>query len=96
MLSPVTVNKNVGAGTFAVAFDPNGTALAAEIGSGGTTSAISSYSVQSNGTILPNLGGGVNVTVQVNGSVLSDPNRLASVVGDAFVTRMKSLGMKLT
>jgi 6-phosphogluconolactonase len=53
LLSSLTVNKNVGAGTFAVTFDPNGTALAAETGSGGTTSAISSYSVQSNGTILP-------------------------------------------
>ena len=52
-LSAITVNKSVGAGTFAVNFDPNGTALAVETGTGGNTSAISSYSIQSNGTLLP-------------------------------------------
>jgi 6-phosphogluconolactonase len=52
-LSAITVNKNVGAGTFAVAFDRNGAALVSETGTGGTTSAISSYSVQSDGTLLP-------------------------------------------
>ena len=52
-LSSVNVNKNVGVGTFSVAFAPNGAALATETGSGGLTSAISSYSIQSNGTLLP-------------------------------------------
>jgi 6-phosphogluconolactonase len=52
-LSAITVNKNVGAGTFAVAFDPNGAALVSETGTGGTTSAISSYSVQANDTLSP-------------------------------------------
>jgi 6-phosphogluconolactonase len=50
--SSVTVNKNAGAGTFAVAFDPNGVAITAETGTGGTTSATSSYSVESNDTLL--------------------------------------------
>jgi 6-phosphogluconolactonase len=52
-----------GAGTFAVAFAPNGTALVSETGPGApNSSAISSYTVQSNGTLqaittsLPTLG----------------------------------------
>ena len=52
-LSAITVNQNVGAGTFAVAFDRNGAALVSETGTGGKTSAISSYSVQPDGTLLP-------------------------------------------
>jgi 6-phosphogluconolactonase len=52
-LSAITVNQNVGAGTFAVAFDRNGAALVSETGTGGNTSAISSYSVQPDGTLLP-------------------------------------------
>jgi 6-phosphogluconolactonase len=52
-LSPITVNKNVGPGTFSVGFAPNGVALAAETGVAGASngSAISSYAVQSNGTL---------------------------------------------
>jgi 6-phosphogluconolactonase len=53
LLSAVTVNKNVGAGTFSVSFDMSGAAITAETGTGGTTSATSSYSVQTNGTIVP-------------------------------------------
>jgi len=49
-LSQITENASVGAGAFAVAFAPNGAALVSETGPGGpNSSAISSYSVQSNG-----------------------------------------------
>jgi 6-phosphogluconolactonase len=52
-LSPIVTNPGVGPGTFAVAFAPNGAALVAETGpSGGqNASAISSYAVNSNGTL---------------------------------------------
>jgi len=62
-LASITVNAGVGAGTFAVAFAPNGTALVSETGPGGpNSSAISSYAVQPNGTLtsisgsIPTLG----------------------------------------
>jgi 6-phosphogluconolactonase len=50
-LSAVTVNHSAGPGAFAVAVAPNGTAIVSETGSGGNTSAVSSYGIQSNGTL---------------------------------------------
>lgn len=50
-LSAVKVNPSAGAGAFAAAVAPNGTTIVSETGSGGTTSAVSSYSVRSDGTL---------------------------------------------
>jgi len=50
-LSAVTVNPSAGPGAFAAAVAPNGTAIVSETGSGGNTSAISSYNIQANGTL---------------------------------------------
>ncbi len=52
-LAPVVVNPSAGPGAFAVLFAPNGSALVAETGpaGGSDASAISSYSVLSNGTL---------------------------------------------
>jgi 6-phosphogluconolactonase len=52
-LSPIIVNPNPAPGTFSVAFAPNGTAIVSETGPAGATngSAISSYKVNSNGTV---------------------------------------------
>jgi 6-phosphogluconolactonase (cycloisomerase 2 family) len=52
-LSPIVNNPSAGPGVFAVAFAPNGAALAVETGPAGgqNASAISSYSVNSNGTL---------------------------------------------
>src|SRR5579863_3387725 len=52
-LSPIVINPSAGPGLFALAFAPNGTALAVETGptGGNNASAISSYSVASNGTL---------------------------------------------
>lgn len=47
-LSAIEVNSSAGPGAFSVNVAPNGTALVSETGSGGTTSAISSYSIQAN------------------------------------------------
>jgi 6-phosphogluconolactonase len=54
-LSPIVINPSAGPGLFALAFAPNGSALAAETGPAGgqNASAISSYSVGSNGTLTP-------------------------------------------
>src|SRR6202790_4842259 len=53
-LSPATVNKSVGPGAFSAVFARNDVALVSETGPGGPNqSAISSYSVQSNGTLTP-------------------------------------------
>jgi 6-phosphogluconolactonase len=54
-LAPIVVNASAGAGAFAVLFAPNGTALVAETGPAGGTNAgaMSSYSVQPNGTLTP-------------------------------------------
>jgi 6-phosphogluconolactonase len=54
-LSPIVINPSAGPGLFALAFAPNGTALAAETGPAGgqNASAISSYSVASNGILTP-------------------------------------------
>jgi 6-phosphogluconolactonase (cycloisomerase 2 family) len=52
-LSPIVINASVGPGAFSVAFAPNGAALVAETGpsGGNNASAISSYAVNSNGTL---------------------------------------------
>ena len=52
-LSPITVNKNVGAGTFSANFAPNGTLIVTETGVNGAVadSAVSSYAIQSDGTL---------------------------------------------
>jgi 6-phosphogluconolactonase (cycloisomerase 2 family) len=61
-LSAVTVNHSAGPGAFAVIGAANDTALVSETGSGGTTSAISSYHIGANGTLttlsasVPSLG----------------------------------------
>lgn len=54
-LAPIVVNASAGPGAFAALFAPNGTALVAETGPAGGTNAgaISSYSVQTNGTLTP-------------------------------------------
>ena len=52
-LSPIVVTPSVGPGAFSVTFAPNGAALVSETGPAGVPngSAISSYSVQANGTL---------------------------------------------
>ena len=54
-LSPIVINPSAGPGLFAVAFAPNGIALAVETGPAGgqNASAISSYVVAPNGTMTP-------------------------------------------
>jgi 6-phosphogluconolactonase len=54
-LSHAVVSPSVGPGVFAVAFAPNGAALASETGPAGVSnsSAISSYSLQANSTLAP-------------------------------------------
>jgi 6-phosphogluconolactonase len=54
-LAPIVVNTNGGPGSFSVSFAPNGTALVSETGPAGAAngSAISSYAVQSGGTLSP-------------------------------------------
>jgi 6-phosphogluconolactonase len=52
-LAPIVANPSAGPGLFGVLFAPNGTALATETGPAGghNASALSSYTVQSNGTL---------------------------------------------
>jgi 6-phosphogluconolactonase len=52
-LSPIVVNPNPAPGTFSVAFAPEGVAIVSETGQAGVSngSAISSYKVNSNGTV---------------------------------------------
>jgi 6-phosphogluconolactonase len=54
-LSAIVVNPSAGPGIFSLAFAPNGAAMAVETGPAGgqDASAISSYSVASNGTLTP-------------------------------------------
>jgi 6-phosphogluconolactonase (cycloisomerase 2 family) len=53
-LSPITVNPSAGPGAFSVVFAPNGAVLVSETGAGGpNSSAISSYSIVTDGTLLP-------------------------------------------
>lgn len=65
-LGTIVVNSSAGPGVFAVSFAPNGAALASETGppNGKNAGAISSYAVQSNGTLstisgsVPTMGAG--------------------------------------
>jgi 6-phosphogluconolactonase len=53
-LSQATITKSVGPGAFSAGFTRNDVAVVSETGAGGpNSSAISSYSVQSNGTLTP-------------------------------------------
>ncbi len=54
-LSPIVINPSAGPGVFALTFASNGAAVAVETGPAGgqNASAISSYSVASNGTLTP-------------------------------------------
>ena len=53
-LSAITVNPSAGPGAFSAVFAPNGAVLVSETGAGGpNSSAISSYSIVSDGTLLP-------------------------------------------
>jgi 6-phosphogluconolactonase (cycloisomerase 2 family) len=53
-LSQATITKSVGPGAFSAGFTRNDVVLVSETGAGGpNSSAISSYSVQSNGTLAP-------------------------------------------
>jgi 6-phosphogluconolactonase (cycloisomerase 2 family) len=53
-LSTITVNPSVGPGAFSVAFAPNGAVIVSETGPGGpNSSAISSYSIASDGKLVP-------------------------------------------
>jgi len=49
------------------------------------------------GTIVPNGGGSspVNISITVNGSVLSGKRELAAAVGDALMTSLRASGMRL-
>jgi 6-phosphogluconolactonase (cycloisomerase 2 family) len=53
-LSPITVNPGVGKGSFSAVFSQSGAVLVSETGGPGpNSSTISSYSIQSNNTLLP-------------------------------------------
>lgn len=47
------------------------------------------------GGIAPNGGGGLSVTVNINGSVLSTPSEIARVVGGAFMSVLRAQGTRL-
>lgn len=55
MLSPIVINPSPGAGAFSVTFAPDGKAIVSETGLATATngSAVSSYSILSNGTLSP-------------------------------------------
>ena len=52
-LSAITVNPSAGPGVFSAVFAPNGTVIVTETGTGGTTSAATSYSIGADGKLLP-------------------------------------------
>ncbi len=52
-LSPIKVNASAGPGAFAAIVGPDDTAIVSETGSGGNTSAVSSYSIHSDGSLAP-------------------------------------------
>jgi 6-phosphogluconolactonase len=91
-LSQATIDKNVGPGTFSAVFAPDGTLLVAETGVAGATdgAAISSYLIQSDGSIspvsasLPTLAAASCWIVVVNGQYVYTSNAgTASVSGFA-------------
>ena len=88
-LSPIVTNPSAGPGVFSLAFAPNGTAIAVETGptGGQNASAISSYAVNSNGTLttisasVPTLGAkpaGTQSLPKANGSTPPTPGPLTS------------------
>ena len=52
-LSTITVNPSAGPGAFSATFAPNGTVIVSETGTGGATSATSSYTIAPDGKLLP-------------------------------------------
>jgi len=52
-LSAITVNPSAGPGAFSAVIAPNGTVIVSETGTGGATSAASSYSIGADGKLLP-------------------------------------------
>ena len=52
-LSAITVNPSAGPGAFSAVVSPNGTVIVAETGTGGATSAASSYTIAPDGKLLP-------------------------------------------
>jgi len=52
-LSAITVNPSAGPGGFSAVIAPNGTVIVSETGTGGTTSATSSYTIAPDGKLLP-------------------------------------------
>jgi 6-phosphogluconolactonase (cycloisomerase 2 family) len=81
-LSQATINRTVGPGTFSAVFAPDGTLLAAETGIAGATdgAAVSSYQVQSDGTLkvvsasVPTLAAATCWDVIVDGKYLYTSN----------------------
>jgi hypothetical protein len=47
------------------------------------------------GAVLPNAGGAMNVTINVNGSVLGNKQEIARVVGEALMASLRGAGMRL-
>jgi len=52
-LSAITVNPSAGPGAFSAVIAPNGAVIVAETGTGGATSATSSYTIGADATLLP-------------------------------------------
>jgi 6-phosphogluconolactonase len=52
-LSAITINPSAGPGAFSAVIAPNGTVVVSETGTGGMTSAASSYSIAPDGKLLP-------------------------------------------
>lgn len=52
-LSTITVNPSAGPGAFSAVISPNGTVIVSETGTGGATSAASSYTIAPDGKLLP-------------------------------------------
>jgi 6-phosphogluconolactonase (cycloisomerase 2 family) len=52
-LSAIVVNPSAGPGAFSAVIAPNGTVIVSETGTGGTTSATSSYAIAADGKLVP-------------------------------------------
>jgi 6-phosphogluconolactonase len=52
-LSAIVVNQSAGPGAFSAVIAPNGTVIVSETGTGGTTSATSSYAIAADGKLVP-------------------------------------------
>lgn len=54
------------------------------------------FTPKQGGTIIPNgATGGINVSIVVNGSVLSNKAQLAAAVGDALIAKLRAAGVRL-